>query len=324
MKKRTKIILYIVASILIVIAGLFTYVIVGLPNVGAAPVIKIDANPARIERGKYLANHVTICIDCHSTRDWTKLTGPVILKTIGSGGERFDKASGLPGNIYSANITPYNLASWTDGEIFRAITTGVKKDGSAIFPIMPYNRYREMDREDIYSIIAYIRTLSPLQSTTPKRELDFPVNLIVNTIPVKAALQNLPAPATRAYGAYITNAAACFNCHTDEKDGKLAGEAFAGKREFKLPGGSVFSSNITPDKETGIGNWDKETFVAKFKSYADSGHVFPAVADNSFQTVMPWSMYSGMADSDLQAIYDYLRTVAPAKNAVVKFIATGR
>ncbi len=320
MKKAGKIVVYLILSLLVVVVVLMSYVKIGLPNVGAAPVLKIDATPEKIERGRYLANHVAVCIDCHSTRDWTKLTAPIVPGTLGVGGEKFDETIGLPGSIYSANITPYNLKDWTDGEIFRAITTGVKKDGSAIFPIMPYNRYREMDKEDIYAIIAYIRTLPGKQSVTPERTLDFPVNFIVNTIPEKASLKTIPAPNTAAYNEYIINAAACFNCHTDEKEGKWVGEPFAGNRAFQMPGGSVYSGNITPDKETGIGNWTKDAFIARFKAYADSGYVPPAVPTNSFQTVMPWTMYAGMKTSDLEAIYNYLQTVKPVRNPVTKFI----
>ena len=320
MRKAGKIILYIIASALVIVAGLLTYVKFGLPDVGAAPVIKINSSAEKVERGRYLANHVAICIDCHSTRDWSKLTAPIIPGTLGAGGEKFDEAAGLPGSIYSANITPSNLGDWTDGEIFRAITTGVKKDGSAIFPIMPYNRYRQMDTADIYSIIAYLRTLPDQQTITPERNLDFPVNFIVNTIPEKAEPSPVPPPNTPAYNAYIINAAACFNCHTDEKEGKWVGKDFAGKRGFKMPGGTVFSANITPDLKTGIGSWTKEAFVARFKSYADSGYVYPAVEENSFQTVMPWGMYAGMKRSDLEAIYEYLKTVPPVENAVTKFV----
>lgn len=321
MKKAGKIILYILGAAIIIVAILLSYVKFALPNVGDAPVVKVELTPEKVERGKYLANHVTVCMNCHSMRDWTKLCGPIVPGTTGAGGDRFDEEAGLPGVLYSANITPYNLGSWTDGEIFRAITTGVKKDGSAIFPIMPYKRYRNMDKEDIYAIIAYLRTLPPLKTTTPPGSLNFPLNFIVNTIPEKAALTNIPPPNTPAYNGYIINAAACFNCHSNEKEGKLVGEPFAGNHEFKLPQGSVFSANITPDKETGIGNWTKEAFVARFKAYSDSGHIYPQVVGKSLQTVMPWESYSEMKTSDLEAIYDYLQALPPVKNQVTKFVA---
>jgi hypothetical protein len=95
---------------------------------------------------------------------------------------------------------------------------------------------------------------------------------------------------------------------------------FAGGREFKLPAGSIYTANITPDLETGIGNWTKQQFVDRFKVYAVSAHNMPAVSDTDFQTIMPWTMYGGMKVQDLEAIYTYLRTVKPIKNQVVKFV----
>ncbi|MBC7915553.1 MAG: cytochrome C [Pyrinomonadaceae bacterium] len=321
MKKVSKIIIYLLLVLVILIGALLSYVKFALPNIGDAPELKVEATPQRIERGKYLANHVTVCMDCHSSRDWSKFSGPIDLKTTGGGGEKFDEAAGLPGTIYSSNITPHNLKNWTDGELFRAITTGVKKDGSAIFPIMPYLSYGKMDKEDIYSIIAFIRTLPEQETSSPERVLDFPLNFIVNTIPSKASLKPIPSPAkTLEYGAYMVNASACFDCHTNIKDGKpLEGMDFAGGREFKLPGGSVYTANITPDKETGIGSWTQEQFLARFKAFADSSHI-PEIGENEFQTVMPWTMYAGMKVSDLEAIYTYLKTVKPVKNQVIKFV----
>ncbi len=322
MKKIGKIIIYLVLVFVIIIGAVLSYVKFGLPNVGDAPELKVDLTPQRIERGKYLANNVTVCIDCHSTRDWSKFSGPIASNGIGIGGEKFGKDAGLPGTIYSTNITPYNLHSWSDGEIFRAITIGVKKDGSAIFPIMPYSTYGKMDKEDIYSIIAYLRTLPSQQSSTPERELDFPVNFIVNTIPDKAHPQVIPDTSKQLeYGAYMVNASACIHCHTNvnDKGEPLEGVDFAGGREFKLPNGSVFTANITPDKETGIGNWTKAQFVTRFKAFADA-HTMQPVKGQEFQTIMPWTMYGGMKVQDLESIYTYLNSLKPIKNRVIKFI----
>ncbi len=322
MKKAGKIIIYIILTLTIIIGSLLSYVTFALPDVGEAPVLKVELTPDRIERGRYLAMNVTVCIDCHSTRDWSKFSGPLDPRGIGSGGEKFDEAAGLPGIIYSPNLTPYNLKNWTDGEIFRAITTGVKKDGSAIFPIMPYASYAKMDKEDIYSIIAFLRTLPEQKTAVAERELDFPLNFIVNTIPKKASPQKRPSTSKKLeYGAYLVNASACFDCHTNLVNGKpLEGMDFAGGREFKLPGGSVYTANITPDNETGIGNWTEDKFVEKFKAFADSAYKMNSVSGSEFQTVMPWTMYGGMKVQDLEAIYSYLRTLKPIKNQIIKFV----
>jgi hypothetical protein len=75
-------------------------------------------------------------MDCHSTRDWNLLSGPIIPGTEGKGGDIFPEEGGFTGNFYSSNITPAGIQDWTDGELYRLITTGVKKDGEPIFPIL--------------------------------------------------------------------------------------------------------------------------------------------------------------------------------------------
>lgn len=60
----------------------------------------------------------------------------------------------FPGKFISDNITPAKLNSWTHGEIFRAITTGVSKDGKPLFDVMSYHYYGKLDEDDIKAIIA--------------------------------------------------------------------------------------------------------------------------------------------------------------------------
>ena len=323
MKKIVKVVLILVVIVVVAIAGLLTYVKAALPAMGSAPDLKIDYTPERIDRGKYLAHHVTMCMTCHSTRDFSKFAGPVLPDTDGAGGELFGKKIGFPGDYYAVNLTPHYLSTWTDGELFRAITTGVSKDGHALFPIMPYPNFSKLDKEDIYSIIAYVRTLAPIKNDVPPSSSDFPMNFIINTIPQEAVFTAIP-PKTDvvAYGKYMFTAANCNECHTpkDEQGQPLEGKYLAGGFELKFPDGSIArSANITPDTETGIGSWTEEAFLARFKMYADSAYVPPPVQPGEFQTVMPWTSYSKMTDEDLKAIFAYLRSVPAINNKVVKF-----
>ena len=93
-------------------------------------------------------------------------------------GDLFDQKYGFPGTYYAKNITPTGLSRYTDGELFRVITTGVNKEGKAIFPVMPFRYYGQMDEEDIKSIIAYIRTLKPIKNDVPKSSSDFPMHRV--------------------------------------------------------------------------------------------------------------------------------------------------
>ncbi len=322
MRKFKKILLYAVIFIILIIVSAISYITLALPNVGDPQDIKVALTPQRIARGEYLANHVTICVDCHSKRDWTKFAGPMVAGSIGGGGEVFDERVGFPGSVHVPDITPYKLKGWTDGEIFRAITCGVRKNGNAIFPLMPWPYYSKLCREDVYSLIAYLRTLKPIKADYPKSTLDFPLNILVHTMPQKAELSEMPSPAdTLKYGEYMTRSSACIECHTQEVKGQqVAGMQFAGGREFMINGNTIRSANITQDKATGIGTWTEAAFLARFKLFSDPSKTIP-VSPTDVQSIMPWYDYGGMKESDLKSIYAYLRTIKPISNKVVKFQA---
>mgnify|MGYP003670322930 CR=1 FL=1 len=321
MKTFFKTLKYLGFLFLAVFIGAFVYLKFVLPNAEPAPEITIQLTDERIKRGEYLANHVTVCMDCHSTRDWSYFAGPVSAGKLGGGGELFGREMGFPGNYYSKNITPFAIKDWTDGEIFRAITTGVSRDGSALFPVMPYTSYGQMDKEDIYSIIAYLRTLEPLESIVPSAERDFPVNLLINTMPTKSVSLSIPDTNDMVkYGQYLVVSASCVECHSQmDKGAKIPGTEFGGGMEFKFPGSMVRSANITPDIETGIGTWTEEMFLGRFKTFSDSTYRPQKIENGTMNTPMPWQMYAGMKESDLKAIFSYLKTLKPMSHKVEKF-----
>jgi len=323
MKKALKVAGAIFLVLIFFVAAGGIYVKTVLPNTSEAPQITIEKTPARIERGKYLANHISVCMDCHSTRDTTLFAGPIVAGNFGGGGEKFSQDMGFPGVFYSKNITPYALENWTDGEVFRAITEGVRKDGTALFPVMPYHAFGQLDQEDLYSIIAYVRSLPPVKNDVPESKADFPVNFLINTMPSKASLGNKPAESDMlATGKYLVTAAACVECHSKmDKGAKVPGTEFGGGMEFGLPAGTTRSANITSDKKTGIGAWSEEAFVKRFKMYADSSYSPHKVGPKDMNTPMPWMMYAGMTEKDLKAIYSYLQSLKPIQNEVVKFSA---
>lgn len=319
MRKSIKILGALVLVLALVVIGGITYITQALPDIPLPNDLHVERTPERVARGEYLANHVTLCMDCHSTRDWNKFSGPLVPGTLGKGGEAFDQKMNFPGRFVSKNITPFNLQGWTDGELYRAITSGVSKDGHPFFPVMPYLNYNHLADEDVYSIITYLRTLPLIESHPGDSKADFPMNIILHTIPEAAHPVQRPEPGAPEYGAYMVNAAGCKVCHTKVENGKEVGEPFAGGFEFQFPDGSIArSSNITPDKINGIGAWDKATFIRKFKLFADSSYT-PALVDwqaHDQQTVMPWTMYAGMTEEDLGAIYDYLHALKPVANKV--------
>ena len=106
-------------------------------------------------------------------------------------------------------------------------------------------------------------------------------------------------------GRYLTTVADCAACHTDPH----GGQPFAGGRKIETPFGLIAAPNITPDRETGIGSWSDDDFAnALQKGFGKNGHmIYPA---------MPYIYYTKMSRSDVDAIHDYLRTVAPVSKSV--------
>lgn len=321
MRKAFKFLALFLLAIIVIIVGVAAYVKFALPSVGDPPDLVIEKTPQRLARGEYLANAVMACTDCHTTRNWTKFGGPLFNDSVGGGSPIYGKQIGLPGEFHSKNITPYHLGNWTDGELLRALTTGVSKDGRALFPIMPYLNFGKMDKEDIYSVIAYIRTLPAVKKDIAPSQAEFPVNFIINTYPTAAAFSARPAETnTVAYGQYLVNAAACGECHSKaEKGAPVPGMEFAGGNVYTFNGMSVTSANITPH-ETGLKGWTRKAFISRFKMYADSNYSAPSVGPGDFNTPMPWYNFAQMNESDLGAIYDYLQTIKPVKNSVIKYV----
>ena len=323
MAKLLKVVLLLVVVVAIAAAAGVGYLFWKYPDVPAAENVTIAATPERIARGKYLSEHVTGCTECHAERDFTKYAGPVIQGTQGKGGEQFGDPETPIRSLYSKNITPASLGSWTDGEVIRAFTAGVSRDGTPLFPLMPYLKYARLSREDVEAIVAYLRTLKPIEYTAPERDLAMPLPLVVRTIPQPVTFRPMPNKSERvAYGEYMTNAAVCSECHTpiDDQGQPIPGREYAGGFEMKLPGGSlVRTANITPDADSGIGTWTEEQFVDKFKAFDGTEHRTLTVAEQRENTWMPWYAYAGMMREDLGAIYTYLRTLKPIVNRVKKY-----
>ena len=284
---------------------------------------KEDSVKIMVERGKYLAHHVSLCIDCHSKRDFSKFSGPVVEGTEGMGGEEFNDKIGVPGVVYARNITPdtvNGIGKWTDEEIVRAVTRGINKNGDTLFPLMPYPHYNGMSKEDIYSIIAYIRTLKPSNNKVPNRKLMMPVSMAYPPLRSASLETNVKPDVSDMvkYGEYLVNSAVCMDCHTPMEKGQFVMPKYmAGGRTFDLGIFKVNSANITPDTTTGIGKWTEEMFLEKFKLYRD-----PASYQSNpgkLNTIMPKTMYAGMDDFDIKAIYRYLHTIPAVNNLVEKY-----
>jgi len=103
-------------------------------------------------------------------------------------------------------------------------------------------------------------------------------------------------------GKYLATAGNCVSCHTSER-----GRPYAGGRAFQTPFGTLFSTNITPDLETGIGKWSEQDLARALREGVspDGVHLYPA---------FPYTAYTKMSDADIAALYAYLKTIEPTQS----------
>lgn len=187
---------------------------------------------------------------------------------------------------------------------------------------MPYRNYGELDPADVDAPVAYIRTLKPQPDEVPDRSFDFPMQILVRTLPQPAHPRGRPAPTDQvANGGYLVRTAGCAECHAtrDPHGAVRPGMEYSGGMEFHFPeGGIVRAPNITPDADTGIGTWTEAQFVMRFKIWEMvPDRVLPA-KQRSANTVMPWKQLGGMTRDDLSAAYAFLRDLTPVINRVRK------
>src|SRR5580704_5770346 len=272
---------------------------------------KFEAGPERLARGHYLANAVSGCVFCHSEHNWKASDDPVVEGKLGAG--QVFPLVGLPGTVVASNITPDSATgagSWSDDQLARAIREGIGHDGRTLFPLMPYEHFRTMSDEDLASVVVYVRSLQPVQNFLPKTQIMFPVNFLIRNAP-QPVTEPVPAgnsadPVKR--GEYLVQIAGCTDCHTPQKRGQpKPGLDFAGGFELQGPFGNAVSSNITPDP-SGISYYDENLFVQVMRT--------GRVGARSLNPIMPWPMYRNMTDEDLQATFEYLRTLKPVHHRV--------
>ena len=218
--------------------------------------------------------------------------------------------------IGSANITPdpvTGIGAWPDGQKIRAIRDGIGRDGRSLNRLIPYNRFRHMSDEDAYCLAAYLNTLTPVTHSVSRAKVSFAASLLARE-PARPP-GSVPEPDRRnvlEYGGYLATLGGCRDCHTAGRRSPFGKVRFGGGRRFHLAGGTVVSSNITPDPHTGIGRWSEQDWlerVYQYREYAERGS--PKVGPENL-TVMPWLELSQLQADDLKAIFAYLRTQKPA------------
>jgi len=271
-----------------------------------------ERTPQRLERGRYLATALSGCVYCHSPHEWTAPGTPM---TAGrEGGGEVEPYADLPGRVVAPNLTPdpeTGAGTWSDDQLARAVREGIGHDGRALFPLMPYTRFRNMSDEDLASVIVYLRSLPAVKNPLPKTDIIFPVKYLIRSVP-----EPLTAPVHDdaslsdpvKYGEHLVNLAGCGDCHTSQVQGKVVpGMDFAGGMPFPGPWGNVASANITPDA-TGIIYYTDDFFVQALRTGEVNGQ--------KLNPIMPVMVYKNLTDIDLKSMFAYLHTLKPIKHQV--------
>ncbi|HEU0055271.1 MAG TPA: c-type cytochrome [Longimicrobium sp.] len=116
------------------------------------------------EYGRYLANHVSFCGDCHTPRGGLQASADLDRLYAGD-----PSPEGFPAN--PSNLTPdeeTGIGRWTEEDFFRAMRTGVRPQGDTLHPFMPW-RELGMTDDDLRAIYRYLRTLPPIRNHVPRR-----------------------------------------------------------------------------------------------------------------------------------------------------------
>jgi mono/diheme cytochrome c family protein len=277
------------------------------------PAIKASKDSAVIARGRHLVLSAAHCADCHSPVRNVDSVLALGQDPPLSGSFKFQFELGT---FYSSNITSDSatgIGRQTDTEIARALRHGVRSDGEALLPFMPF---QHLSDNDLTAIISYLRSTKPVRNEVQQN--DFTVMgkvvkaFLLKPEGPKEEIPSLVMPdSSAAYGEYLVMSVAnCAGCHTKrDQKGTAVGEPLAGGNPFEEKGMPTLTPpNLTPDPISGrIYGWSQDAFINRFRA----GRAFK-------HSHMPWESYNRMTDDELKAIYNYLQTVKAVNTAKKK------
>jgi len=251
--------------------------------------VQIPSDAVSVARGQYLTTHFMLCTDCH---------GPDL------GGAEFFTPEDGAGTLWAPNLTRGQGGigtSYSDADWLRALRHGIRPNGENLI-IMPAEFYTKFDTHDLADVIAYLKTLPPVDREIPARKLAFmpkvmlglgviPITELVPAYKIDHAAVPQPAPeraATAAYGGYL--AMICAGCHGLD----LAGMPPNAEGDKPAP-------NLTSRGE--LGNWSEAEFLATLQTgVTPEGKILDSKQ-------MPWPWIGSAEKEDLQAIWLYLQSL---------------
>jgi mono/diheme cytochrome c family protein len=291
MRAVRNVVVGLIGLLVLVTLGLFIKAASGLNRVRDIPkrAIAVTADSAIVARGRHLATAIMKCTDCH---------GPDL------GGKLVADAGPL-GVVYATNLTNGKggvIGGYDDATIARAIRHGVRADGKPIH-IMPAQEYVIASDQDVAAVIAYVRSVAPVDRTLPTSTVKplgrllyaagmFPIidaDAMDHSTPPAPSIE--PAP-TLEYGRYLANVGGCKGCH---------GPGFSGGKIPGSPPGWKPAANITP---TGLAGWTEADFNQALRTGIRKNRT-------PIDTLMPWKFTALMDSTEFRALWLYLQTVPP-------------
>ncbi len=246
--------------------------------------VQVPNDSTSVARGQHLATAISKCVDCHGEN----LAGQVM-------------PMGPVGTFVPPNLTRGRggLGDLGDADLLRAIRHGVAPDGRPLV-FMPSRAFAGMNAADLGSLIAYIRSVPPVDNELPRGSIGPIGRLIIARDPSKliaaTALDpaapipaGVPEGSTAAYGGYLTVIGGCTFCHGDNLKG--------GIREG--PPGTPPSADLTPAGN--LRTWTEADFRTALREGVRPGNV-------PIDPFMPWRLTRLMTDEEISAVWAYLKT----------------
>ena len=251
-------------------------------------------------RGEYLAR-AGDCVACHTEPN----------------GQPFAGGRAMPtpfGNLYVPNITPDDetgIGQWTAEEFYRMMHTGVSRDGTLLYPAMPFASYTKVTRDDCDAIYAYLMSVQPVRQRNRPHELRFPFNQRDLLVGWRALYfkegEYVPDPKQTAQwnrGAYLVEGLGhCSMCHTavNRLGGSSESQAFEGGM---IPNQNWYAPSLTSNREAGLGNWTIKEIVDLLQvGVSHRGTVYGPMAEVVYNSLQY------MTDEDVEAMAVYLKAL---------------
>jgi mono/diheme cytochrome c family protein len=256
-----------------------------------------------LERGNYLVNAIMGCDGCHTPRPGGVFD---MSKRFSGGSQIWDEKTFT---VRGSNITPdpeTGIGGWSEADIRRALTEGVRPSGVPLAPQMPFAFYKILTARDLDAVAAYIKSVAPVRNQVPPPVYKAAMHAeLIPAAEKPIAEETLRDQVKRGF--YLATIAHCMECHSRRPDGTQDYVNWNGKGGyiFKGPFGEIAARNISSHKTAGIGAWtDAEIKRALTQGIGRDGRAFKLPMARQVY-------YSRMTDGDVDAIVAWVRTIPP-------------